>query len=217
MTRTCTLVVADAAPWSENHRVELSDVLARAHDDPRARDSLVARFYPAVERQVHAKLEAERRRKSGGLAAMFSTGDLVHEVFLRVLQGVTTFEGGADEFERYLAKTVTHRLLDAIRYLEATRRHGPRLEDIEADEPASDVTSPNAAAARREEAAKVDEALAALTAKDRQLLELRMRKHATFAEIAEQAGMPSADAARKATHMAEARLLVALRARGIHR
>jgi len=202
----------------DNGRVDLHACLAHAHHDCSARDQLVNRFYPVVQEMVHRRLRAERRQNKSWMAAMFSTGDVVHDVFMRVLQGVESFDGDEQDFERYLARTVTHRLLDAIRYHAAGRRDGRRASgDVidRAEELPGDGTSPTSAAARQEEALIVTEALRALTAKDRELLELRQRRGATYREIAEELRLPSPDAARKATCLAEARLLVALRARGV--
>ncbi|MEM7201318.1 MAG: sigma-70 family RNA polymerase sigma factor [Planctomycetota bacterium] len=196
--------------------MDLHACLARAPHDLAARDRLVARFYPTVQQMVHRRLDAERRKGKLGLAALFSTGDLVHDVFMRVLHGVEVFEGDEQDFERYLAKAVTHRLLDAIRYHEAARRDGRRAApDDTSVEPASDETSPTEAATIKEEAEIVTEAMGALTVKDRRLLELRLRQRTTYRQIAEELGLPSEDAARKAICLAEARLLLALRARGV--
>jgi len=209
--------LVDPRSAGDNGRVDLHACLARARHDPQSRAKLVARFYPVVQEMVHRKLNSERRRGKPWMSAMFSTGDVVHDVFMRVLQGVESFDGDEHDFEHYLAKTVTHRLLDAIRYHEAARRDGRRISDLDErdGELRSDDTSPTAAAARHEEAEIVTEALRALTTKDQELLGLRLRQGATYREIADELGLPSADAARKATCLAEARLLVALRARGV--
>lgn len=158
------------------------------------------------------------RRSKPWLAALFSTGDVVHDVFLQVLRGMETFDGGDADLRHYLAKAVTHRVLDYIRFYEAARRDGRRLIGVPvgaATAPARDADSPNEAAVRREEAALLAGALGALRPRDRQLLDLRLKQSKTYEGIAIALGLPSADAARKASHLAQARLLVALRARGI--
>jgi len=201
--------------------VNVTHVLTRARADvgsDAARAELVARFYPAVRAMVHRELDVDLRRARPWLASLFSTGDVVHDVFLGVLQSVGSFEGSERDFERYLAKAVLNRLIDAIRFHEAARRDGRRVGhdvDVHHMEIASGDTSPIAAAARREETRSVDDALATLTRRDQQLLRARLRHNTTFRQIALELGLPSEDAARKATRTAQARLLVALRARGL--
>mgnify|MGYP005707186803 CR=1 FL=1 len=197
--------------------MNVSEVLSRARgNDVSAQRQLVDRFYPAVSKIVHRELETDLRRGKPWIAQLFSTGDVVHDVFLRVLHGVDSFDGDESDFERYLSKAVTHRLLDVVRYHEAARRDRRRIgRDVNADGLPNDDTSPSAAAVRLEESAIVKEAMNALTTKDQALLELRMRKGAPYEQIAKELGLPSADAARKATSLAEARLLLALRSRGV--
>ena len=70
---------------------------------------------------------------------------------------------------------------------------------------------PTAAAARREEIESVRRAIAALTPRDRSLIQLRFTDGMSYAEIAAAEGIVSEEAACKAVGAARARLLVQLR------
>jgi len=200
--------------------VDLPSVLARAkRGDETARAELIDRFYPSVSEMVHRELALDMRRGRPWLAALFSTGDVVHDVFVGVLRDLDDFQGRDERaFEGFLAKTVTHRLLDTIRFHEAARRDGRRVgrvRDPHSVDAPSDATSPTNVAARHEEADAVQSAIATLGERDRDLLEMRFRREATYAQIAAALDIPSEDAARKAVRAAQARLMVKLRARGL--
>lgn len=199
--------------------VELQELINRSKQgDERARALLIEQFYPPLRDMVHRELSLELRRAKPWLAALFSTGDVVHDVIIGVLRNLGGFEGSDEKaFVRYLHTSVTHRLLDTIRFHEAARRDRRRVggeTDFAMASPSTAV-SPIQAASRSEQARGVREALRHLTSRDRALLEMRFRRDAAYTEIAFEFGLPSAEAARKAIRTARARALMKLRARGI--
>ena len=199
--------------------MDVSEVLAKTRQGDRASsDELIRRFYPAVQKRVHRELDLDVRKRHPWVAQLFSTGDIVHDVFISVLHGIDSFSGSERDFERYLTKVVKHRLVDLIRYHEASRRDARRAScdnDRSPDNLASADTSPTGAAQRREENECVEDALSTMSEKDQSLIRMRMKHGVSYRSIAEKLGLPSEDAARKATRAAEARLLAALRNRGL--
>lgn len=209
-------------PRGNIESVSLHEILARARQGDRvAQSRLIDEFYPAVRETVHRELSLDVRRGRPWLAALFSTGDVVHDVFVGVLRDLHTFEGhDGPSFQRFLTATVKHRLIDTIRFHEAARRDGRRVGhdlDVTAADAPSEDTSPIAVALRREESGSVHAALQDLPPRDRAVLELRYLQSKTYPEIAAALGIAAEDTARKAVRAALARLLVKLRARGIDR
>jgi len=175
---------------------------------------LVDLFYPAVRDAVHRELALDLRRGRGWMAAQFSTGDIVQEVFLSALRDLDGFEGDDENaFKAFMAALVRHRLLDALRYHEAERRDPRRAGVLDAAvlARASDGTSPTDAVARGEEVDAVRRALETLQPRDRALIEQRFVSNASYAEIAKKLDIVSEEAARKAVAGAQARLLIELR------
>jgi RNA polymerase sigma factor (sigma-70 family) len=191
-----------------------------AGGDRAAREALAAEFYPRVRELVHKELQHDFRKHHRWIVPLFSTGDVVHEVFLGVLQGLEEFEGDDEQaFARYLGTLVHHRLIDAVRHHEAARRDARTDQDLETGQ--LDVAaraadpSPSLAASLNEQIGAYRQALAEFPERERLLLDLRLAGEETWAEIARRLGYPSEDAARKAFGATQARLLVKLRARGV--
>jgi RNA polymerase sigma factor (sigma-70 family) len=187
---------------------------ARAGDD-RAVDALAARFYPTVQRLVHQKLTHELRANRPWLAARFSTGDVVQEVFQGVLRDLGAFAGpDEDAFVGYLAMVVRNRIVDAIRFHEADRR------DVRRGSPPPtelDLAAPPGDPARSvEERELVDRVMATLETfepRERLLVRARLEDTASFAELTRQLGYGSESAARRAFYAAQAKLTLALKER----
>ncbi|MEM6675277.1 MAG: hypothetical protein AAF726_20685, partial [Planctomycetota bacterium] len=59
--------------------------------DADALDRLFRRYYPRVEELVHVGLVRDLRRGRPWLLARFSTGDIVQDVFRRLLQDLGAF------------------------------------------------------------------------------------------------------------------------------
>jgi RNA polymerase sigma factor (sigma-70 family) len=193
---------------------------AAAGGDAAARERLVARCYPDVQRLVHRDLERDFRARHRWILPLFSTHDVVHEVLVAVVRDLADTQfAGPELFFAYLGTLVRHRLLDAVRFHEAARRDGRR----EAGEPVDGLAAmaadgrevtPTLAASLGERAGMVRQALAELPERQRRLLELRLLEDCTFPVIREALGYASDETARQACHEAQARLLVKLRVRG---
>ncbi len=187
--------------------------------DADAQAELIRTYYPRVRKMVHQELDRDFRRHHRWILPMFSTGDIVQEVFVGVIRDLDRFEGdGEDAFVRFLATLVKHRLVDAVRFHESARRDVRR--NLEADKPEAPVPmdadpTPSLVASVAEQIATFREVLESLPLRERSLLELRLVETEPYAVIAERLGYPSADAVRKAFRSAQARLLVALRRRGV--
>jgi RNA polymerase sigma factor (sigma-70 family) len=185
--------------------------------DRRAIDALIQQFYSRVQTIVHRSLAADLFAKRPWLASMFSTGDVVQEVFVGVLRDLEAFEGLTESsFASYLATAVKNRLIDAIRFHEAIRRDRRRTQDADhIDDLASVAPEPASAAIRAEELELFCRVIAALPPRERLLLRERIDRAETFRCLAEQLGYPSEDAARKAFYTAQSRLVLRLRAAGL--
>lgn len=187
----------------------------RAGDD-RALDILCERFYPRVRRHVHRSLARSVRRRHPWLAAMFSTGDIVQDVFLGVVADIEDVHLESEEAcASFLATLTRHRLVDAIRFFEASRRDRRRddLEPDQVDQMGQSLQGPEDAAIAREQIARFHHVLATFSARDRALLRERIENRLPFDELSNMLGYASADSTRKAFHVAQAKLLTRLRRR----
>jgi len=203
-------------------RMDLARTLEQAAQGDRAAlQSLLTDFYPKVREIVHRELERDFRRRHRWMLPLFSTGDIVQEVFLGVVAGLKEFRVEDDtSFTRYLATVVKHRLLDAVRFHEADRRDqrrqvGEPEQGLGSLPHAGTDPTPSLRASVEEQLGIYRSVLATLPEKQRLLLELRLSEQKEFGEIAHALGIASADAARKAFHEAQAKLLVKLRAKGM--
>lgn len=184
---------------------------ARAGDAD-ALDGVFERFYPRVQRMVHVRLARDLRTTRPWLAARFSTGDVVQEVFRSVLGDLRAFAGDNEgAFAGYLAMVVRNRIVDAVRFHEAGPRDGRRsLADAEDVGAQPDADDPARAAAHVEELERFHAALATFPERERLLLRARLEGTGNFTELAEQLGYGSESTARRAFHAAQARLAVLL-------
>ena len=185
--------------------------------DSAALDELCDRFYPTVRAMVHRSLASDLRLKRPWVSTLFSTGDVVQEVFQSVLRDLGSVHSTSEEaFTGYLARIVRNRLIDAIRFHEAARRDR-RLATVSIQEVdvASEGDGPSTKATTADEIAVFLRVLETLPEREKLLLRERMERGETFAELAEVLGYPSADAARKAYYAAQALMLVRLRSAGI--
>lgn len=202
-----------SASWTEFQPV----LEAARAGDAKALETLFEAFYPTVCRMVHRSLAADMRVKRPWIASLFSTGDVVQEVFQSVLRDLGSVRSTSkDAFAGYLAMVVRNRLVDSIRFHEAARRDGRRAaERVEAEDPISQEGGPPTQAISGEELGLFRSVLADSPQRERLLLRERIERGETFALLAERLGYPSADAARKAFYAAQARLLLALQRRGM--
>jgi RNA polymerase sigma factor (sigma-70 family) len=193
--------------------IPLNALLDGAREGDRAAlEALFERLYPRVQRMVHGHLARDMRQGRPWLAARFSTGDVVQEVFRSVLADMSAFAGDTeDALIGYLAMVVRNRLIDAIRFHEASRRDGRRSGSETAALGTPDAEDgPAAAAATAEEVRRLHDALAEFPERERLLLRARFEDTRSLRELADQLGYSSESAARRAFHAAQARLALRL-------
>lgn len=189
--------------------------------DRAARDELARMFYPRVQAAVHRQLEADFRRRHRWMLPLFSTRDVVQDVFVGVVDSLDACDfADQDAFVGYLCTVVQNRLLDAVRFHEAHKRDARRdLRDadpeIPAQRPDDRAEIPHLAAQLAEQATLLREVLGELAERHRELITLRIVDEESFPVIADRLGYASAETARQAFVDAQARLLVKLRARGL--
>lgn len=199
-------------------------IAASVGGDESAKTELIQRFYPKVQTIVHHQLEQDFRKRHKWILPLFSTRDVVHDVFAAVVAGLDESATFPDEgaFIAYLATMVRNRLLDAVRHHEAGKRDARRR--IEGGNTAvanfaptarSGGSTPDIAADLAEQAEALREILDGFPERQRALLTLRMMDGETYPEIAKQLGFASAETARQSFVDAQAKLLVKLRMRGI--
>lgn len=185
--------------------------------DAKARDELCSRFYERVRGLVHHQIQQRLRRPGHGALARMSTGDVVQDVLLEVLRGLDRWEGDDEEaFVGLLATLVEHRIVDSVRHHQAACRDVRRHDDIgPVTAGAGHDETPSLVASGNEALAIYREVLASFPDRERALLTLRLEDALEFKDLAARLAYPSPDAARKAFHSVQARLLLRLRRRGI--
>lgn len=209
------------APRQPDDQEVLDDLLEAARrGDREALDAVVARCYDHVSRAVHLRLQ-HRFRNNRWNPAAFSTGDVVHGVFLKILSGPLQLQHPTEAtLIAYLVKAIENHIVDSMRFHQASRRDVRRHEQGgDADDPiarmAAQCGTPSRAARGYEEVGIYSEVLDSFGDRERRLLKLRLEYENPFEEIARQLGYKTADVARKAFHVAKTRLLIKLRERGL--
>lgn len=197
----------------------LPELLQLARDgDKQARGELITRFYDRTAALVHRQMRQRLQPQQHALLRQLSTGDIVQEVFMEVLRGLDRWEGDREQaFVSLLATLVEHRLVDQVRRSQAARRDVRRLGDVG---PATagvqaQQSGPATLAGNQEQLAIYREVIATFSDRDRALLTMRLEDGLEFGELAERLAWLSPDAARKAFHLVQAKLLLRLRQRGI--
>ena len=189
--------------------------------DQAAQNDLVSACLPRVRTMVHGQLQHDFRKHHRWMLAMFSTGDIVQDVLVRVLPELGDVAiASEDDLVRYLATLVRHRLVDTVRYYEAKRRDQRRhargaAEETAVDGPPARTSTPQELAAWTEQIEIFHRVLSEFSTRHRLLLEMRLEDEQGYAQIAEQLGYASEESARQAFVDAHARLLVKLRAHGL--
>ena len=176
------------------------ELLARAKSgDEQARDQLLARYLPRLQRWASGRLPYAAR-------SLLDTSDLVHDTLLRTVQGLEGVEvRGPGGFQAYVRQALLNRIRDQIRW--NARRPGPDgvPEDLHDATP-----SPLEQAIGADVLARYERGLAALDEADRELLHLRLELDFDYAEIAVMQGRASRDAVRMAVQRALGRLAEAM-------
>lgn len=189
--------------------------------DRDALDAVIRDYYDQVERAVQRGLQSRFRREGRWNAALFSTGDVVHGVFVKVLSSEIRLRNATEgHLVAYLIKAVEAQIVDMARYHQAARRdlrrqQAPTAAAENLAEAASSVSSPWEQAWGNEQREIYDEVIASFPPRERELLQLRIEFRRSFAYIAERLDFNTMDAARKAFHTNKARLLVRLARRGL--
>lgn len=189
-----------------------------AHGEGPARDALARLVYPRVRERVHRELQGDFRKSHPWMMALFSTGDVVQDVFLAVLGSLGDAEfADEDAFIGYLATLVQNRLVDAVRHHRAQRRDAQRVVAQGEDATRVDERQVNPALAVQiaEQCELLRQVLESFDERRRSLLLMRLVDGVGYAEIARRLGYASDETARQAFVDAQARLLVKARARGL--
>jgi RNA polymerase sigma-70 factor (ECF subfamily) len=166
-----------------------------AAGDSGALDALCGRCLPRLQRWARGRLPRAAR-------SVIDTDDLAQDVLLRTLRNLDHFEEvhqGA--LQAYLRRALDNRIHDELR---RTHRVPERLE-LEPQTIAHDPT-PLEEAIGHEAYERFETALARLAPRDREAIIERMEFRASYAEVASDLGLPSAEAARKAVTRALLRL-----------
>jgi RNA polymerase sigma-70 factor (ECF subfamily) len=171
---------------------ELLLILAKAGYGP-ALVRLLDRYRLAIEEQVRGQVGRRLRVK-------VDVEDVLQEVSLDACRAIRSFRGSTEaEFHAWLRKIVESVLLTQVRYYFCAQRRDLRRErrfggDLENSSQwlerglVSPNTSPTQQAARREGAAKLDEALATLPPAYREVIVLRHLEGLSFPDVARRLG-----------------------------
>jgi RNA polymerase sigma-70 factor (ECF subfamily) len=163
--------------------------------DARAREELIQRYWPRLERWAHGRLPRAARDLN-------DTTDLVQDTMLAALHRLQEFTPDHDEALQAYFRVA---LLNRIRSLaERARRRGETvtLESLLADQ----APSPLEEAIGREALESYDRALHRLRPEERAAIVLRIELDLPYEEIARELGKPTEVAARKAVSRAFVRL-----------
>ncbi len=171
-------------------------LLVRAQaGDTHARDVLIARYLPRLERWATGRLPRWAR-------ALSETQDIVQEAVVQTFKRIEQFEArGEGALQAYLRQGVLNRIRDEIR--KANRRPSPEALDPHAPDGAP---SPLDQAIGAEAVERYDRALARLKPQDREAIIARVEMGCSNEEIAGALGKPSPNAARMAVERALVRL-----------
>lgn len=199
----------------------LNDLLrAAANDDAEARARLLTEIYPDVRDLVHRNLDRDFRRRHPWMLQMFSTGDIVQEVFLAVVKSRPE-TGAQDErqLRAWLAGQVQNKIIDRVRFHLAQRRSARLAQPLASDDGGGAVAArdktPSLLATLDERARLLAQALRSLDASQRDLWRLRIDEEREFAEIARTLDLQSDEAARSAFRRLQAKLVLQLHRLGV--
>ena len=200
---------------------QLRGLIGRAaENDEAACRELIERFYPRIREHVHQELQQDFRKRNKWMFALFSTRDVVQEVFGEVVRNLDGCDFPNEKaFVSYLKTMVRNRLLDMMRFHQADKRDERRRAEtptvgVEAFEPARGA-SPELAAVLAEQVDVLRDVMGTFPLRQRTLLEMRLVDDATFPVIAGKLGFASEETARQAFWEAKAKLLLRLRQRGV--
>lgn len=177
------------------------DLIARAQaGDQQARDLLIARYLPRLQRWARGRLPVWARD-------LADTQDLVQETVFKAFQQLDSFEvRGQGALQGYLRQALINRIRSEIRRVNRHPASAALDTRMEADGP-----SPLEAAIGREAVERYEEALNRLSPIDREAIVGRIELGLTNEELADALGKPSPNAARMAVERALFRLAKEMR------
>jgi len=182
--------VQPGGPETTSHLLER----ARAGDEA-AVNALFVRYVGPLTRWASGRLPAHARDAA-------DTQDLVQETLLRTFKKIEGFEArGVGALQAYLRQALMNRIRDELRRFD--RRGAPEAIDTQVPDMAP---SPLEQAIGREATQRYESALSRLRPEDRELIIGRVELGFSYAELAEVAGKPTVEAARKAAQRALVRL-----------
>ncbi len=169
--------------------------------DREAENAICARYLPRLH------IWARGRLPKGARPAL-DTGDVVQEVLIRAIRSFPTFEPmHQGSFPAFLRTILTNRILDVVR---SGQRHPPPDPLDTGEEPTSPEASPFELTLGREERARFEVAMKALSPADQELIFLRVELGCDYEEVAALLGRPNANATRVACRRAMLRLAEAM-------
>jgi RNA polymerase sigma factor (sigma-70 family) len=168
--------------------------------DTRAREQLMARYLPRLQRWARGRLP-------GWARSVAETEDLVQDTLVRTFHHMASFEPAGDgALAAYMRRALLNRIREEIR---RTRR---RPSGLPVDSQHADAApSPLATAIDAQTLGRYRAALAQLRPIEQDLIVLRLEMGCGFEEIARLTHRPNANAARSAVNRAVTRLVEALR------
>jgi RNA polymerase sigma-70 factor (ECF subfamily) len=178
-------------------------LLARAREGSgEARQELVVRYLPAIQRFAHGRLPSRTR-------SVIDTGDLVQMALVRALERLEHFEPRREgAFLSYLRQIVINQVRDEARRVAARPRHVELPEDL-----AHQGRTPLEDAIGNEALENYEAALSRLSDQHREAVILRLELGFSYEQIAEALERPSAGAARMVVFRGMERLAAMMRER----
>jgi RNA polymerase sigma-70 factor (ECF subfamily) len=172
-------------------------LLSKVRDgDLPARERLLGRVLPALQRWAHGRLPPRARD-------LAQTDDLVQNTLLRALDHLKGFEPrGAGAFLAYLRRILLNQVLDEIRRVDRRPVHEELLEDLPGR-----VPSPLEEALGAEVLDQYEAALDRLTPKQHEAVVLRIELGFSYDEVADTMNLASSNAARMLVTRAMLRLV----------
>jgi RNA polymerase sigma-70 factor (ECF subfamily) len=178
---------------SDETTIEL--VVKAQAGDREAVEALLQRSLPSLRRWAHGRLPAAARGHQ-------DTADLVQDAALHAIRRLDTFQPRhVGAMQAYLRESVLNRIRDEVRRIGRHPAPSELPEDIEAEQRSSLET-----VIAEEKYQHYRDGLAALDARDRELIVARIELQWSLTEIAQRFAMPSPDAARMAVKRALTRL-----------
>jgi RNA polymerase sigma factor (TIGR02999 family) len=178
--RAAATMGTNGAPFS-SPMGQITELIARARGGERdAFDALFQALYPELKRLAHARLARHQR------GTLMETTALLHECYLRFLEGGSLKPGDRAHFIAYAAHVMRSIIVDGVRAGQAERRGGG-AEHVQLDTGIAEALS-----LPEEEILDVDRALrelAALEPRLAQVVEMRYFAGMKETEIAQALGL----------------------------